>query len=198
VGRQRCQRYADRHFVIHWVIDDDTDLNYLDYFGATIIPSPIAAIIPEAGSRWEIAKQSILDAILKLKHDGAEVSQKKLAKHLGRDAGSLGRLLKRHDINLIELIDTVEQGLSSVYKDSTNKWQPPGTQSTKEFWHFWSFHLQAKPGEILEDLASVVASQGWDKWVEILRLYPIECQAKTVAILSAQLSLENEAEALAA
>lgn len=192
-GRPRANRYPDQHFVIQWIIDESTDLHFLSALGATVKTIPLASIVPDAGSRWEVARQSIIDGIQELKHKGITATQNKIAKLLGRDQGSLSKLLRRHNVTIDSLIDTVERDMSSVIGESNNKRHNPETQASKGFWEMLAQLMAMPVDQILGMAVQAITDCGWEYFLDGLNDYPMEFKGKILGILAAQLTLERDA-----
>jgi hypothetical protein len=175
VGRQRSHLFPDQTFTLHW-IGSNLDLSFLSQYAAKITRVSAYEVNPAAGTRTQILKTAILDAIAILVKQNGKITQKRLAAAVSKRQSSISEALDRWKTNLGWLVNLAEKIIGSAIEKSNS---PPDNPDYRDF-------LGLDPLEEIVVAIEAITALGFDGYLtQIFNYFPKPLQLKLLGYLIA-------------
>jgi hypothetical protein len=178
IGRQRANRYPDRHFTLHLITPENCDLSWLKEYGITVNTTTAFEVNPAAGSQTQFTRYQIIQAILDGHH-----TQTAIAKAIGMTQQNISKTLMAAGVTVQKLIESLskflpEMATTGPYGDYIRP-SCITPQLLKDFAWFFGLEVMA----IAVEAVQVIAAAGWQGFLEFLEILPEPAQAKALAAL---------------
>lgn len=183
VGRPRANRYPDQQFTIYFVTPENTDLSWLSDFGCKVTVKSAFEITPEAGTETQCIRLQIVNAVQSLLSQGANVTQKAIAKIVGMTQQGVSKTLKQSRLTLFCIVEKLTKILlnghtTGPFKDSLSS-SCMTAQLYEDFRAFFDLPIEA----IAQDAITTIETYGLDYFWEYLSNFPKALQGKYLVAL---------------
>ena len=176
VGRQRAHQFPEQNFITY-LVGTGLEVDYLESFGIKVSNCHAFDLTPAAGTKGQISKYKIIQALSKILDKEGKITAQSLAKESGLSTEYIKDLTQ----GVEGLVAFKKWGYSLYAAYRTYPQKSPPNFLAQEKIRKW---MDLNPREAVKEIWEAVQDLGWRDFHEYLSLFTVDIQAKIWALIA--------------